>query len=168
MLGILFGTTLSRPKSGGRFTPRRPLRSERISLIVHLAGSHPDRPLVGRRRVDRHPAGPRRVDRLAFPAHGVHVAVFRDLMVVRLVVPHRQFSPVCWDFVVCSCHLSFSIELAARSTAPSDLDRLNPNRIRRRFGLEQTIRLADDCSLVENPIEMISGCCRLAAILPGF
>jgi len=87
-------------------------------------------------------------------------------MVVRLVVPHRQFSPVRWDFVVCSCYLSFSIELAARSTAPSD--RLNPNRIRRRFGLEQTIRLADDCSLVENPIEMISGCCRLAAILPGF
>jgi hypothetical protein len=134
MLGILFGTTLSRPKSGGRFTPRRPLRSERSSFIVRLAGPHPDRPLVGRCRVDRHPAGPRRVDRLAFPAHAVRVPVFRGLIVVRLVVPHRQFSPVRWDFVVCPCYLSFSIELAARSTAPSDWDRLNPNRIRRRFG----------------------------------
>ena len=131
------------------FLSGRSLGSERTGLIVRFG--------------DRHPAGPRRVDRLAFPAHGVHVPVFRGLIVVRLVVPHRQFSPVRWDFVVCPCYLSLSIELAARSTALSDWDRLNPNRIRRRFGLEQTVRLAADCSLGKNPIEMISGCCRLAA-----
>ena len=158
MLGILLVQPYRDPKTT-RGLPCRPLRSERSSFIVRLAD---------RRRVDRHPAGPRRVDRLAFPAHGVHVPVFRGLIVVRLVVPPRQVSPVRWDFVVCPCYLSFSIELAARSTAPSDWDHSYPNRIRRKFGLEQTIRLADDCSLGKNPIEMIFGCCRLAAILLGF
>jgi hypothetical protein len=37
-----------------------------------------------------------------------------------------------------------------------------------RFGLKQPIRLAHDWSLGKNPIETISGCCRLAATQPGF
>jgi len=49
----------------------------------------------------------------------------------------------------------FCIELAARSTALSDWNRLNSNRIKRRFGLKQRIRLADDCSLGKNPIAIL-------------